>query len=144
MRTVAATTLAFGLAVTLGACGSSGSSRQGAAAATPSTSRILQFAQCMRQHGVNMPDPSGPGSTVTIPGTPVGRQAMNACRPYMPTAPGSQQQAAGQSNMLKMAQCLRAQGINVADPKPGMAVMIPKGIGQQQLNQAMQTCNKAQ
>jgi hypothetical protein len=52
--------------------------------------RSLKFAQCMRQHGINMPDPqltengvelkASPGASAPDPSSPAYRAAMQACQ----------------------------------------------------------------
>jgi hypothetical protein len=98
----------------------------------------LQFASCMRSHGVpNFPDPSagnggglqiqssqrnGQGQTMTVNGVPVNapafQSAMNSCQKYMPrpkALPGGITQV--KANALKMAQCMRSHGVpNFPDP----------------------------
>jgi hypothetical protein len=59
----------------------------------------LKFAQCMRSHGVDMPDPtfgSGPGGGAFLrlrgkinPNDPNFRKAQEACRHLMPRRPGA-------------------------------------------------------
>ncbi len=98
----------------------------------------LEFAACMRSHGVpNFPDPStssggglqiqssqrnGQGQTMTVNGVPVNapafQSAMNTCQKYMPKpkliSGGITQLKA---NALKMAQCMRSHGVpNFPDP----------------------------
>ena len=69
LRAFAACALAGSLAVGLAACGSSGSPANASASSgsttTSSSSRYqarLKFAECMRAHGVNVPDPSANGA----------------------------------------------------------------------------------
>lgn len=87
----------------------------------------LKFAQCMRDHGVQMADPGGgPGSLMTIgPGQGGAadektKAALEACRQYMPnggelTKPNAQQL----EQARKLAQCMREHGLpNFPDPDP--------------------------
>jgi hypothetical protein len=84
----------------------------------------LKFAQCMRRHGVDMPDPkfgSGGQFTVAINGNAppqVVQKAQKACQQYMPmggTGPGKLS-AADQERALKFAQCMREHGVDMPDP----------------------------
>ncbi len=88
----------------------------------------LEFARCMRQHGIDMPDPkfaadgrvtqelrSGPGRMG--PDDPKFKAAQQACQKYMPNGgqlkkPNPQQQ----QQMLAFARCMRQHGIDVPDP----------------------------
>jgi hypothetical protein len=99
----------------------------------------LQFAACMRSHGVpNFPDPSasnggglqiqssqrnGQGQTMTVNGVPVNapafQSAMNTCQKYMPKP----KLISGgitrlKANALKYGECMRSNGVpNFPDPK---------------------------
>lgn len=106
-------------------CGSTGApSGTVTNAASPSSSGAnpaLQFAKCMRAHGVsNFPDPSGGGIQLT-PGlaqSPAFQTAQKACQRYLPnkgqppvTAPGERAAA------LAFAECMRTHGVpNFPDP----------------------------
>lgn len=117
----------------------------GTAAATPSAGpslsqqeKGLKFAQCMRENGVDMPDPDPDGGPVRvrISGGPVDRdkfeKAQQACKQYSPFAEGGPANADPQmaENMRKFAQCMRDNGVpNFPDPDGGR-VMIDKSIGE--------------
>jgi hypothetical protein len=124
----------------LAACGSSGSNGSGtnasASAAPGNYSQSLQFASCMRSHGVpNFPDPkanghggmliqSTPGSTkvngVTVNG-PGFQSAMQACRSKLPNGGKPTPLSASRRNqMLGFSRCMRAHGISgFPDPSFG-------------------------
>jgi hypothetical protein len=127
-------TLAALIAATLplAACGSSESNSSGAtgtgAAAPADYTRALQFAQCMRTHGVpNFPDlkangnggllvQASPGATkvngVTVNG-PAFQSAMQACRSKLPNGGRPRPlSAARRQQMLQFSQCMRAHGIS--------------------------------
>ena len=114
--------LAFSLA--LSACGLN----VGAAKPTPTPDpqkAMLAFAQCMRAHGVDMPDP-GVGGNVTIgggPGNPVDQATMEAaqkaCQSKLPKGghqPSAAEQKQFQDQAIKFAQCMRQHGIDMPDP----------------------------
>jgi hypothetical protein len=131
------------LALTLGvaACGGGGkangvASLNGANKPTATTTAsssdprqaMLNFARCMRQHGINVPDPK-PGGGIEIKGSggPGGakpddlkfKAAQQACNKYLPnggqpTKPNPQEQ----QQMLAFARCMRQHGINIPDPSP--------------------------
>ena len=90
---------------------------------------LVKFAQCMRQHGVNMPDPtpggsSGRGAIQALPGgsakDPAAIQKMQAastaCDKLLPN--GGKPTAQDEQRRLKFAQCMRAHGVNMPDPNP--------------------------
>jgi hypothetical protein len=116
-------------ALALGACGSSddnggsASSRQDKA-----FEGALKFAKCMRDHGIDMPDPQRTGSDgikQTINGKPGSRAAMEAaqkaCQKYMQIgggkAPSAAEQAKVKDSMLAYAKCMRQNGVDMPDPK---------------------------
>jgi hypothetical protein len=119
----------IGLAVAgcaaLAGCGSTGApSGTVTNAGSPSgknASQALDFAKCMRAHGVsNFPDPNGTGIRITpsIAQSPDFQSAQNACKQYLPnggqpplTAPGDRAAA------LAFAKCMRTHGVpNFPDP----------------------------
>jgi hypothetical protein len=121
------------LLIGLAGCGGSPSSPQIASAekaknpSATSASHVpddpLKFAQCMREHGVNMPDPDANGRVTIRAGK--GEQtkvaaAQEACKKYMPgmggkgSGPGVSKQ--DQAKFLRFAQCMRQHGVPMADP----------------------------
>jgi hypothetical protein len=128
----AATALAaLGLAVLLAACGAPvGASAPPTATPDPEKA-MLQFAQCMRAHGINMPDPTSNGNggfsvRISGKGSEGGmaqmQAAQKACQKYQPklsggTSDNPAQFAQMQDRMLAFARCMRRHGINMPDPK---------------------------
>jgi hypothetical protein len=106
---------------------------------------MLAFARCMREHGVDMPDPvigANGGMTTTIggPGSkqldPKVVQAANeACKALMPKnlGPGGGELTAEQKDaMLDFAKCMRDHGVDMADPDfsgGGFSIQIASGDG---------------
>lgn len=113
----------------------------GASSSSPSASpsvdpedQLADFAQCMRDHGVeDFPDPQvDENGRITIGGGGGGgapeagdlqelQDAMEACRDLLPQdlGPGNvspEQQAKVQDALLHYAQCMREHGIDVPDP----------------------------
>ena len=135
------TTVISLLAAALGleACASSSPSGRATNASAGQSSdasngKTLEFASCMRSHGVsNFPDPTGgrlplqiqqtPNNT-TVNGVQVNgpalQSAMHACRSYMPNAgtPSPAQTAKATFQSLAMSRCMRSHGVpNFPDPK---------------------------
>jgi hypothetical protein len=110
-----AITLGFGLAIA--ACGSSAKPNSSAATGD----RGLQFARCMRAHGVaNFPDPP-PGGGIQIgsssginPFSPAFKSAQASCRKLLPGGgPGSGHPSAqAKAQTLQISQCMRRHGIS--------------------------------
>lgn len=91
-----------------------------------SDERALKFAQCMREHGIDMDDPEpGKPNSVKVTGNGKDRKkmdkAMEACREYSPGANstgGTNKKAEEQAR--KFAECMRKNGVeDFPDPKPG-------------------------
>ena len=123
---VSLTALAF-FAVACG--GDSGTGGEGATGAGTSTGtsmdQRLKLARCMREHGVDMPDPKPgqDGQAVAIDGNGVSPQqfakAMEACRSVagIPAPkPLSQEE---KDRQLEYARCMREHGVNMPDPTFG-------------------------
>jgi hypothetical protein len=116
----------------------------------------LEFAGCMRSHGVpNFPDPgagsggglqvqatrNGSGQTMTVNGVsvnaPAFQSAMKTCQKYMPKPkPISGGITQLKANALKYGECMRSNGVpNFPDPKVqsgpngGVGVQITVGSG---------------
>lgn len=132
--------LAVLLALLLGACGgkakspgvaslrgASGSgSAQNASSSQDPYQQALQFARCMRQHGVNLPDPkpaAGGGFTFQITGRKSDQATINAalsaCQKYQPRALTGQGKASPETfqKALAFARCMRQHGIDMPDPQ---------------------------
>jgi hypothetical protein len=101
---------------------------------------ILAFAECMRDHGVDMPDPQvGPNGEVSIgiaggvggPDRAEMQAAHEACQGLMEGALGEPQELTPEQKdaMLAFAQCMRDNGVDMPDPQfqSGGAVMIGPG-----------------
>jgi hypothetical protein len=97
----------------------------------------LDFAECMRDHGVEVEDPAAGGGTVaTRPQdeTPERQAATEACIDELGPAPTSGGGQDGQPDeeqreqMLAFAECLREQGFDVADPQPGTGLGMPDDV----------------
>jgi hypothetical protein len=124
--------LAVGAALALGACGSSDDSGGSGSSATSQQDKAfegaLKYAKCMREHGIDMPDPQRVGSggiKQTMKGKPGSRAKMDAankdCQKYMQIgggrAPSAAEQAKAKDAMLAYAKCMRGQGVDMPDPK---------------------------
>ncbi len=136
------------LALALAGCGATGESPSVASAGgpgsgAPTTSaaslspqqKALKFAQCMREHGVDMPDPDvSDGGNVRIggPGVDLSKAdaALAACKEFSPIGAGGTVDPAGQENMRRFAQCMRDNGVpNFPDPQPGGPIRIDASVG---------------
>jgi hypothetical protein len=121
------------LAVGLSGCGhkkgndgvaTAGGAVSTSASAQPDNAELARkFAQCLREHGIDVADPEDG----KIPMLPQGvdpekaKAASDACRQYAPTMGGDRPpaDAAQLEQMRKVAQCMRDNGFpNFPDPGP--------------------------
>ena len=107
-------------------------------AASPSASldpheAALKFAQCMRQHGVQVDDPKGNDDRISVKfkkgsGSRAKLATANkACQHFLAAGgrgmnPNDPQ---ARDRLLKYTKCMRDHGIDIEDPKPGHAIKMP-------------------
>jgi hypothetical protein len=136
MRRIPAGLLAA-LALVVTGCGSGGDG--GGTPSSPSASPDelgVKFAQCMREHGVDIPDPR-PGEGIQLRvGPGISRETVNAaleaCREFNPqgngAAGGNPQNA---ENIRKFAQCMRDNGVeSFPDPSDQGGVVVDGSVAQ--------------
>ena len=136
MKQLCAAGTAIILTLALAACGSSSSTSSAASASTSTAGRQqarLALAQCLRAHGVNVPDPGnggtpggGGGFFRAFQNVPTARlqSARQACSsqlsaafPRLNLSPA--QQAQTRAQLVKFAECMRSHGVNIPDPQAG-------------------------
>ncbi len=122
-------------ALALAACGSSSNTSTSAALSSGPGSGSnyqarLNFAKCMRSHGVNVPDPSanggpaggaGGGGFAQLRNNPNFQSASQACAKYRSKAFGfanitPAERATFQQDQVKFAECMRSHSVNIPDP----------------------------
>ncbi len=123
---------AVSCAVAIAACGSSSptNSSRGPTAQSKKAG-ALEFANCMRSHGVpNFPDPTVGGNGIQIlgsssginPQSPAFQSAQTSCQHLLPGGgPGSGAPSAqAHDQLLRISECMRRHGISsFPDPKTG-------------------------
>ena len=138
--------VALALALTLSACGGEGeagagddvasledNSRDDDSSARPKTAAdrregALKFAQCMREHGIDHPDPDENGMFRIEPNqgfdpqSDTFREAADACEKYLgeigpPPELSEEDRRKMEEQMLAFARCMRKQGIDMPDPE---------------------------
>jgi hypothetical protein len=89
--------------------------------------KMRDFAKCMREHGVEMPDPKtspdGKGMSIAIQGDGADQSkledAQKACKHLMPNGGEMKPPSAEElDKMRQQAKCMREHGINMPDPDP--------------------------
>jgi hypothetical protein len=110
------------LSIALAACGIGVNAAKPSPTADPQKA-MLAFAQCMRDHGVNLPDPgptSGPVQLNDVDPTTMDA-AQKACQSKLKgqnvKTPSAAEQARMRDALLKFSACMRAHGINLPDPQ---------------------------
>ncbi|WP_314140123.1 hypothetical protein [uncultured Plantibacter sp.] len=124
----------------LAAC-ASGSPGSEPGSKTPSTVQSfedwqLAFASCMRDEGVDMPDPGKDGSGAAISLGDADAEAFTAASKTCTDKLGAPPAPAGGDvpvsdrfeEQLQMAECFRENGIDVPDPVKGEAMNIPSDV----------------
>lgn len=116
-----------------------------------------RYSECMREHGVEMPDPNSGenGAVFSIGGDGVDLEAMEgaaaACDPILEDAFGEfemtpEQQAEILDQELAFAQCMRDNGIDWPDPSGDLSgavsIELPGDLDPEALNAAMDVCSK--
>ena len=133
------TLLAIG-AATVAVAGCGGSSGNGGSAGKPDDSKELAFAKCLREAGIDAPDPQINGGKVSQRiKVPAGfspqrmRQITENCARKTGGGPkpmSKEDQAKFRDAALKFARCMRAHGVDIPDPQPGNGgIMIQKDTG---------------
>jgi hypothetical protein len=135
--------------------GGGGANPSASATATLSDSeRQLKFAQCMRDNGVDMPDPEAGGKAGAIrvggDGDPSKtKAAMDKCRSYLPNGGEAVKLDPAQAeNMRKMSQCMRENGVpNFPDPDADGRIQFDIGLlgidrNDPKLKAAMEKCQQ--
>lgn len=102
--------------------GESAPSASPSATLDPETAQ-LEFARCMRENGIDMPDPgSGAGGAIQIGGDGLDadkmQAAFEACRQYMGTAAEGPlaMDPEMQDKLIEFAGCMRDNGVDFPDP----------------------------
>jgi hypothetical protein len=136
-----------GAALALGACGGGKDDTTPRDRQDKAFDGALKFAKCMRDHGIDMPDPTrngnggilqrigGPGRKDRGPDDPKMQAADKACAKYRALgggqAPDPSQLAKQRDAFVGYARCMRGKGIDMPDPKVtgnGISMMLGKGI----------------
>lgn len=130
MRKMTMMVIAPLLVTILAACGSSGSGDDVASAGgTRSSSAVpqagdgsgIEYARCMREHGVDIPDPE-PGTQPPVvdgPADSTEHKAIEACKQFLPN--GGEVEEISPEDLEKVrqyARCMREHGIDMPDPGP--------------------------
>jgi hypothetical protein len=98
-------------------------------ASTDPQQAMLEFTECMRDHGIDMADPQFDGEGrggITLEATPQNEDelaaAQEACQPLLENARSEmeidpEQEAEMREQLLEFAECMRDHGIDMPDPQ---------------------------
>ncbi|MEV6159160.1 hypothetical protein AB0L53_53395 [Nonomuraea sp. NPDC052129] len=81
-----------------------------------------KFAACLREHGLDVPDPdpNGEGMFQALPKSELNsgkvKKALEACRSVAPVRDAKELSPADQDKMRQFAACMRENGIDLPDP----------------------------
>jgi hypothetical protein len=104
-------------------------SATGPAPATDRAERQRQYAECLREHGIEVADAeAGKDVEVTEPDKEAAKEAARACAAYAPDSDAAKA-GADVAALREYASCMRANGVTeFPDPDPGGQLSIPKAI----------------
>jgi hypothetical protein len=132
MRTTTCTITVAVAALALGGCGGGGDPAATPSGADKAFEGALKFARCMRGEGLDFPDPQRQGNGLikispprgqASPDDPKVKAATDKCQKYLQEGGGDSrdpaQEARFQDAFVKYARCMRGEGVNIPDPKPG-------------------------
>ncbi|MFI7633230.1 hypothetical protein [Nonomuraea sp. NPDC049400] len=79
---------------------------------------LLKVAQCLRQNGIDVPDPgSAEDKTWKYTGDPAKMEkALKACEKYTSQIPNPLDDPKTRDKLIQYARCMREQGIDMPDP----------------------------
>ncbi|MEV0203128.1 hypothetical protein [Nonomuraea sp. NPDC050691] len=131
------------------ASGATASPGASASASMDPRTAQLKFAQCMREHGVEMDDPE-PGGGIRIKSRKGDeakmQEAQKACGHFMEAAIGDakgKMDPKARDNALKFAQCMREHGIDMKDPSDGrIEINVPAGTSEEKVKAAHEACKE--
>lgn len=139
----AATTAAVAFVLAGCAATSQGATSAPISPTSPDEPSAVSYAACLREHGLNVPDPDASGALAMPEGydrnDPAVLAAEQACADQLPTVT-EEQRAANDDEMLAMARCMRENGVDIADPING-EVRIPM-VDQEALDSALEVCSR--
>lgn len=141
----AAATAAAGLLLTgCGVLGGDDAAAPDASAEKSMDEAMLDFAACMRDAGFDMPDPDPDGGMIALPAIedPDDEMlaAMEECEALLPVDENAPSDEERFEEDLRLAECLRENGVEVEDPEPGMGLALPIDPDDDEHVAAVSTC----
>lgn len=138
------------VAALLAGCGSGGDG--GATAPDDEKAKALKYAQCMRDNGVDMPDPTfGEDGSIRMGTMALGKDddptvftaATEACKEFRSSSRFDPDDPKLKEERLEFAQCMREHGVDVSDPDAqGRTSIDESSVDDKTLDDAMTACGK--
>ncbi|WP_406299496.1 hypothetical protein OG948_30280 [Embleya sp. NBC_00888] len=107
--------------------------------------QMVKFAGCMREHGIDMPDPEpGEGGAMSAMGVPADgdmsktENALKACEKYQPKSDFDPNDPKFKEWQAKNAECMRENGVDMGDGTG----MVTLEAGDEKTTKALEVCNK--
>lgn len=114
-----------------------------------------EYTECMREHGIDMPDPGSEDGMISIEGSSEDLdfsaldEAAAECDPILEAAFGEfelnpEQQAELMDQELAFAQCMRDTGVDWPDPDPngGNTIALPDDVDPETVDAAIGKCSE--
>ncbi|MCO1575990.1 hypothetical protein M8C13_09510 [Crossiella sp. SN42] len=106
---------------------------------------MLKFAACMRENGVDFPDPDpnsgGMARAIPMEGDHSKMDKANeACKKYLPKSDFDPNDPKEKDKRAKMNQCLREKGIDIKEAEGGNGATINLGDDKEKAEKAMKEC----
>lgn len=121
--------------------------KSASASASPSGSRqdqLVAFARCMRENGVQIPDPAPGEENVQLPAGTKGdartQTALTACQRLLGGGAKDGTDSTAQDRAVALAACLRGKGLDVADPEPGKPLQLSGAANSPEAREAITAC----
>lgn len=143
-------TVAVCLLVLAGACSQPSEGTDDQAGSTPggqdaaAQDYFLSLAECVRDKGVNVPDPTFADGEISL-SVPEGvdpaayNEALEQCQKEVPAPDDvslpSQDDPGYQASQVVFAECLRQRGHDVADPAAGEQLSLPQDVPEEDINE---------
>lgn len=107
--------------------------------------KLLAFTKCMRDNGIDLPDPDPDATGMALPAVKPGDEAkaskaMAACKKFAPANIANPDDPAVKAKRAEFAKCMRDHGVDMPDPGAGGSLSLDGSDPQFQA--AFKACQK--
>ncbi|MFC3996007.1 hypothetical protein ACFOVU_08780 [Nocardiopsis sediminis] len=99
-----------------------------------------EYAQCMRDNGVDMEDPVPGEARPALEMNETTEAALEECEDLVPVDENAPSEEERHEQAVETAECLREHGIDVPDPEPGQGLTLSLGDGSDEDREAAAAC----